>query len=295
MEWTHRMYQKYLDFDWQAAQVRINRHQHFIASIPDESTTVDIHFTHTRSTRADAIPAIFCHGWPGSFFEFDRVVDDLANPSDPSQPAFHVVVPNIPGFMWSSPPHRTAWTMKDTARVYDKLMHALGYSSYCAQAGDWGMFIARELGAQHPGCKAVHLNFCPVPLPEDLTPSDLTEREKRLEVRCDDWLDNHLGYAVCMRSRPHTIGVALADNPLGIMIWVGEKYLELADPKNQDDAWEEATLTQVCLYYFSGCIMVCAGLQLPINPVSLCSLILTTISSNRRLLYHSKFTLLLTT
>lgn len=262
MGWTHRMYNKYLNFDWQAAQVSINRHKHYIATIPDEKTTVDIHFTHTVSKRSDAIPIVLIHGWPGSFFEFDRVVDQLVDPEDESQPAFHVVVPNIPGFMWSSPPPRRGWTMQDTARLYDKLMHALGYHAYVAQAGDWGMFAGRELGAKYDGCKAVHLNFCPTPLPEDLKESDLTEREKKVEVRCQDWLDDHLGYAVCMRSRPHAVGVAFADNPVGIMMWVGEKYNELAAPQNQDDAWEEAALTQVCLYYFSGSIMVSSGQQL---------------------------------
>jgi pimeloyl-ACP methyl ester carboxylesterase len=216
--------------------------------VSDENITVDIHFTHTRSTNPDAIPLILIHGWPGSFFEFDRVVDNLAQ-------TFHVVVPNIPGFMWSSPPPRRGWTLSETARLYNKLMHALGYSAYAAQAGDWGMFIARELGSKYTSsCKAVHLNFCYVPLPGDV--KDITEREKRVEARCDDWLDNHLGYAVCMRSRPHTIGVAFADSPVAIMMWVGEKYLELAHPKHMDDRWWDDVLTTVCLYYFSGCIMV---------------------------------------
>ncbi|KPI40406.1 putative epoxide hydrolase [Cyphellophora attinorum] len=246
---THKLYNKFVNFDWQVAHNHIQRHQHFIATIPDENTTVDIHFTHTRSSNPDAIPLLLIHGWPGSFFEFDRVVDDLAK-------TFHVVVPNIPGFMWSSPPPRRGWTLSDTARLYNKLMHALGHTAYAAQAGDWGMFIARELGSKYTSsCKAVHLNFCPTPLPDNLESSDLAEREKRVEARCDDWLDNHLGYAVCMRSRPHTIGVAFADNPVAIMMWVGEKYLELAHPNHMDEKWWDDVLTTVCLYYFSGCIM----------------------------------------
>ncbi|ETN41247.1 uncharacterized protein HMPREF1541_03182 [Cyphellophora europaea CBS 101466] len=255
MDWTHRLYNKYLDFDWPAAQDHLNRHNHYIASIPDENTSVDIHFTHTPSPSPDGIPLILIHGWPGSFAEFDRVVDCFANPPSSDMPSFHVVVPNIPGFMWSSPPHRKGWTLQDTARLYHKLMLSLGYSAYVAQAGDWGMFIARELGAKYPACEAVHLNFCPTPLPEDLKDSDLTEREKMVNDRCDDWLDDHLGYAVCMRSRPHTVGVGFIDHPVGIMMWVGEKFNELANPDNQDEKWEQIILTQVCLYHFSGCMM----------------------------------------
>lgn len=117
------------------------------------------------------------------------------------------------------------------------------------------MFVARELGAKYPECKAVHLNFNPVPLPEHLNDADLMERERRANEKCEDWLNNHLGYAVCMRSRPHTIGVAIVENPVGIMMWVGEKYDELCNPLNQDEIWEDAILTRVSLYYFSRCAM----------------------------------------
>ena len=269
MEWIHSLYTKFLAFDWPAAQRHLNCHNHFLAQIPDPisshpimSHTLTIHFTHTRSSLPDAIPITLIHGWPGSIHEFDRVVDLLTNPP-PGKQAFHVVVPSIPGFLWSSPPPKRGWTMQDTARIFHLLMLSLGHDKYVAQAGDWGMFVARELGAnpefkQH--CKAVHLNFCPTPLPDNLTDEDLTEREKRIEKRCRNWLDEHLGYAVMMRTRPHTLGVSLVDNPFGIMMWVGEKYLELVNPEHLIDPdfkekWDEATLTTVCLYYFSGCMM----------------------------------------
>jgi pimeloyl-ACP methyl ester carboxylesterase len=269
MDWIHYMHQELLEFDWPSAQEHLNRHAHFLASVPDEETghTVTIHFTHTRSTSPSAIPLILVHGWPGSVHEFDRVVDALASPSDPSTQAFHVVVPSIPGFLWSSPPPKRGWTMQDTARVFHKLLLELGYEKYVAQAGDWGMFVARELGANpefNRHCRAVHLNFSPTPLPAHLKNEDLTEREKKVEERCQDWLDEHLGYGVMMRTRPHTLGVSLLDNPLGILLWVGEKYLELVNPEHYSastsdtewaEKWEEALLTTVCLYYFSGCMM----------------------------------------
>lgn len=241
-------------------QAHLNRNEHFIATIDDEGSPLKVHFTHTRSTKADpnAIPIILVHGWPGSFHEFDRVVDSLANPTSVSDPAFHVVVPSLPGFCWSSPPPRRGWTMQDTARVFHKLMLELGYTSYVAQAGDWGSFVAREMGARFDECKAVHLNFCPVALDAGINEADLTPRERKVKVRCQNWLDNHLGYAVCMRTRPHTIGVALADNPVGILAWVGEKYLEAVSPakiEQVDPQWDNAILTTCALYYFTDCIM----------------------------------------
>lgn len=265
MLWIHDLYNKFLTFDWPAAQDHLNRVSHHLARIPDPVSghTLTIHFTHTVSRRPSSIPIILIHGWPGSIHEFDRVIEPLSNPSDPNQQAFHVVVPSIPGFLYSSPPPQRGWTMQDTARIFNLLMLGLGYDKYVAQAGDWGMFVARELGA-HPEfsqhCRAVHLNFSPTPLPDQLKETDLNPREKQLEARCQDWLDNHLGYAVMMRTRPHTLGVSLVDNPVGIMMWVGEKYLELVNPAHMEDPafrreWEEAMLTTVCLYYFSGCMM----------------------------------------
>ena len=87
--------------------------------------------------------------------------------------------------------------MKDTARVFHKLMLRLGYKQYTCQAGDWGQFVARELGAQYSGaCKVVHLNYCPGALPPELSEADLTERERKAREKGQDWRTAHVGYAV---------------------------------------------------------------------------------------------------
>ncbi|KAL3467670.1 Alpha/Beta hydrolase protein [Aspergillus heterothallicus] len=253
LEWFHRLYQKWInEFDWIAVQQHLNRHPHFLAHIQDEGHNLDIHFTHVVSQRKNAIPLLLIHGWPGSFYEFDRVVDQFVAPESSTDAAFSVVVPSLPGFCWSSNPPRRGWTLQDNARVLDHLMGLLGYDSYVVQAGDWGSFVARELGSKYRRCKAVHLNFSPAT--EDL-PSQ-SDSEKRRAERSQDWLDNHLGYAVCMRTRPQTLGFALSDNPIGILSWVGEKYHELVAPARWNDPeWDHIILTQVSLYYFTDCIM----------------------------------------
>lgn len=257
--WFQRLHKKWRDdFDWTAVQAHLNRHAHFFADIQDDhqqqTHELRIHFTHTKSSRPDAIPIILIHGWPGSFYEFDRVVDALANPENDSDPAFHIVVPSLPGFCWSSPPPRRGWTLQDNARVFNTLMNSLGYHSYVTQAGDWGSFVARELATKFPECKAVHLNFCPVEIDPNAT--DLTPREEMVKKRYDAWLDDHLGYAVCMRTRPQTIGVALTDNPVGILSWVGEKFDEAAAPQAVVlEEWDQAILITSALYYLTDCIM----------------------------------------
>lgn len=258
MPWAKRLYQKFVDLDWPATQRHLNRLEHFIATVQDPqdpSITLDVHFTHTKSSNPSAIPILCVHGWPGSFHEFDKVVEPLANPPAGVDTAFHVVVPSLPGFAWSSPPPRRGWTQADTARIFNRLMLMLGYTSYTAQAGDWGMFVARELGSKYSECKGVHLNFSPTPLPPELKPEDLTDRERHTVARSQDWLDKHLGYAVLMRTRPQSLSLMLHDNPMGILIFVGEKYIELSNPEiHNDAAWDEVILTTSALYYFSDCI-----------------------------------------
>ena len=144
----------------------------------------------------------------------------LLDPKDDSQPVFDLVVPSLPGFCWSQGPPR-GWKLQDTARMYDVLMKRLGYTSYAAQAGDWGHWVVRELGSgRYPACKAVHTNMCPGAPPAEYK---MNEKEKRAMDRAQWWMgeklnEGHMGYAIEMRTRPQTIGVAFNDNPVGIMM-----------------------------------------------------------------------------
>lgn len=204
LEWTTHLYSTWTEsFSW-------HRQQDLINSLPQFTTEIEgltVHFVHRRSPRPDASPLLLIHGWPGSFFEFHQIIQPLAEPDTNDVPAFHVVVPSLPGFCFSSPPPRPGWHPgRDNARIFHGLMRRLGYADggYVVQAGDWGQFAARELGSKYTaepaggGCRAVHLNWCPGPLPSS---EDTTDREKKVEGRVKDWLENHLGYAVMMRSR----------------------------------------------------------------------------------------------
>jgi len=139
-------------------------------------------------------------------------------------------------------------------------MLRLGYTEYVAAGGDWGHWVVRELGANPRyanSCKAIHTNMCPSqpPVPE----SEWTQREKTAQDMTNWWLgkpghEDHMGYAIEMRTRPQTIGIAFSDNPVGILSFVGEKYHELVDPKFHsldDSRFVDDVLTTVCLYYFT--------------------------------------------
>ena len=115
-------------YDWRATERRLNR-------LPHYRTTVDglpVHFIHVRSPIADAVPLIMTHGWPGSFFEFEQVIEPLADPAafgEPSRPAFHVIVPSLPGYGFSDAPTKPGWNIHRIAAAWAELMDRLGYST----------------------------------------------------------------------------------------------------------------------------------------------------------------------
>ena len=54
-------------------------------------------------------PLLLVHGWPGSVWEFYKIIPMLTNPSEyggSSEDAFEVIAPSIPGFGFSEAPRK---------------------------------------------------------------------------------------------------------------------------------------------------------------------------------------------
>jgi hypothetical protein len=65
----------------------------------------------------------------------------------------------------------------------------------------------------------------------------------------------HSYFADCPR-QPQTIGVAFNDSPIGILMWIGEKYNEECDPDLQGNPEHlDAILTTCSLYFLTACTM----------------------------------------
>ncbi|GAA5858766.1 hypothetical protein JCM8547_004978 [Rhodosporidiobolus lusitaniae] len=251
------------NFDPEALEKHLNSFNHFTVEIEGLS----IHFLHHASPRADATPLVLCHGWPGGFHEFLHTIPLLTSPSDASQPAFHVVVPSMPGYAWSSAPPRSDWVMDDTARVFNKVMLGLGYDSYVSQGGDWGSITARCLGALFKeNCKATHLNFCPTPAPWPLNklspqtlvaymPTFLLGGEQKLKQiqRGIAYLEKGSAYNVMQTLTPRTPAYGLNDSPIGLLAWIGEKiYPSIEKAQGPNPTMNRAALyTTVSIYWFN--------------------------------------------
>ncbi|MBJ7291095.1 epoxide hydrolase family protein [Williamsia sp.] len=209
-------------YDWRRVEARLN-------ALPQFRTDIDglgIHFIHVRSSRPDATPLLLTHGWPGSVCEFLDVIEPLTEPAG-SEPAFHLVIPSLPGFGFSDKPARQGWNIERIADAWATLMARLGYERYAAQGGDWGALVTARMGerdADH--LLAIHLNMPMAPPDPDTTP---TEREQQIIAASKEHSRYRTGYFKQQSTRPQTVGYALVDSPVGQAAWIVEKFWDWTD------------------------------------------------------------------
>lgn len=246
-----RLASAFRDLDWDGFAERVNRYPAFVT----ESDGERLHFVHARSECDDAVPLLLLHGWPGSFLEFGEIIPMLVAGGRP----FHIVCPSLPGYGFST---RRLDRPCNTTAIADRiaaLMQSLGYSHYLVQGGDWGSLIASEIARRHPHqCIGLHLNFVAIqPPPADDPALAAIEPEE------SKWLDRNrqnmasgMGYYAIQSTRPQTLAVALADSPLGLLAWLGEKYLAWsdADECGRSLMSDQAILDQVALYWLTASI-----------------------------------------
>jgi len=238
-------------YDWRAQEARINRFDQFTTEIDGQT----IHFIHERSQRADAIPVLFIHGWPGSILEFCALIEPLTHPKDRKTPAFDVIVPSLPGFGFSGPTTSRGWDPRRMAKALIVLMDRLGYPKYGIQGGDWGATVALLMARLAPGrVIGLHLNLIPVAPPSPDAIRELTVEERR---RYTEWWDEKRStFFNLQSSEPQTIAYALTDSPVGWLAWLVEKFQDLTD--NDGDFLHtvdrDKFLTDVALYWLTGTV-----------------------------------------
>ena len=230
-------------YDWRAAERRLNR-------LPNFSTEIDgerIHFVHMRGDGSKP-PILLLHGWPGSFLEFERLLDPLA------ADGHEVVAPSLPGFAFSKPITGIIGPRRAGELMHGLMVRLFGQSRYIVQGGDWGASIGSWMAHTHPDALlGFHTNWIGV-FADDAEPT--TAEEQELISRRAAILDWETGYSHEQETRPQTLGVAMADSPVGAAGWILEKFGTWADlPRRADgspDLWsrfsEEQLLTNIMLY-----------------------------------------------
>jgi len=124
------------EFDWKKSEKDLNTLPQFQTVIQCEGfEPLRIHFIHSRSKAKDAIPLLFCHGWPGSFLEGRKLLQPLTEETD-GQPSFHVVIPSLPNYGFSDGTSKRGFSNVQYAETLHKLMLKLGYNEYVTQGGE---------------------------------------------------------------------------------------------------------------------------------------------------------------
>lgn len=235
-------------YDWRAFEARLN-------DIGQFSTTIDglqIHFLHRRSPRPDAAPLLLTHGWPGSIAEFVHLVDELAEPTAAGAPAFHVVVPSLPGFGFSGKPSTTGWGVATIAGAWVELMNRLSYDEFLAHGGDWGGVVTTVLGGLFPE-RVIGIHSTLAQAPTGLSTDGLTDQERAWADGTRDFWRDRAAYAKQQSTRPQTIGYSLVDSPVGLLAWIFDKFAEWTD--TEDTPFERISvdriLDDVTLYWLT--------------------------------------------
>jgi pimeloyl-ACP methyl ester carboxylesterase len=248
------------DYDFGRLEARLNALPQFTTAIDG----VDIHFIHVRSPHDDALPLIMTHGWPGSIVELLETIGPLTDPTahgGDAADAFHLVLPSLPGYGFSSEPKELGWNVGRVGMAWAELMKRLGYDRYVAQGGDVGAAVTDTMSRQAPtGLIGIHTNLLVAVLGiGDQLPAE-SEQERAAHAARKEFTESGFGYFLEMATRPQTIGYALLDSPLAMAAWLldhdTDSYYKIAgafvDGKPTGNLTRDHILDNITLYWLTG-------------------------------------------
>uniref|UniRef100_A0A914X0J5 Epoxide hydrolase n=1 Tax=Plectus sambesii TaxID=2011161 RepID=A0A914X0J5_9BILA len=267
-------------YDWRRQEATLNSFKHFKTEIEG----VKVHFIHAKPPAGKykrVLPLLLVHGWPGSVYEFYKILplltDPLGNKFKPFGTtdvdfAFEVIAPSIPGYGWSEAPKKTGFGPIAAGRFFSKLMVRLGFKQFYCQGGDWGAIITTATAIIHPErVLGLHLNMfmaSPTSHPAIIAkmvigaflPSlvyDAGEAPKMGFGATFMNLIKESGYFHIQATKPDTVGFSLNDSPLGLAAYILEKfstwthpaYKELPDGGLTRQYTLDELLTNVMIYW----------------------------------------------
>jgi pimeloyl-ACP methyl ester carboxylesterase len=247
-----------MDYDWRACEARLNELPQFTTEIDG----VDVHFIHVKSDHEDAMPLIMTHGWPGSIMELLDTVGPLTDPTahgGEAEDAFHLVLPCMPGYGFSSEPTDLGWNVGRVAQAWAELMRRLGYTRYVAQGGDVGAAVTDVMGRQAPdGLLGIHVNVLVRVL--GVSPPTESDEERAAQAQLDTFMADGSGYFQEMATRPQTIGYAQLDSPVALAAWMldhdTDAYYKISrafvDGEPSGNLTRDHILDNITLYWLTG-------------------------------------------
>ena len=243
-------------YDWRKHEAVLNSFRQFTAPV----TGIDLHFIHEQGRGPAPLPLLLSHGWPGSVWEFYKIIPMLTDPArfgGDARDAFTVVAPSLPGYGFSFAPGQPRFGVSEIADAFAALMtDVLGYRRFAAQGGDWGGFITARLGVSHADRLAgIHVNL--LSLRRDLPrPADPTPEERAYLDDLATWLREETGYQWIQGTKPQTLAFGLTDSPAGLAAWIVEKFRTWSDCGGDVERRfsKDELLTNITLYWVTEAI-----------------------------------------
>jgi len=247
-------------FDWRAQEKRLNSYDRYKIEIDG----APVQFVYRRGKGPNPVPLLVLHGWPWLGDFNSPVVGPLSDPAsyggDPAD-SFDVIVPDLPGFGWSTPVERGDLNYWKIADILHTLMtEVLGYEKYGSLGSDYGALVNSALGHKHaesliglhyghdlPPGMFQHDRYWDLtagaPIPEDASP----------QLR-EDILKFHATYASHVAVHmldAQTLTHGLNDSPVGMLAWLVQRWKKWSDKNGDfDEAFpRDFILTQATAFW----------------------------------------------
>ena len=169
---------------------------------------------------------------------------------EPLSRAFPLVIPSIPGYGFSGPPHARGWQPRRIAAAFADVMAGLGYERYGAQGGDWGSTVTANVADLAPDrLIGLHLNFVVARPPKGERP-ELSEAEADGLAQMAEFRRTGTGYQEIQGTKPQSLGYGLEDSPAGLAGWIVEKFQAWSDCDHVEESFtKDQLLTNVTAYW----------------------------------------------
>ncbi len=259
VDYLRRLLDYWLDgFDWREQERQLNALSHFRTTVDD----IPIHFVHERGKGRHALPLVLTHGWPWTFWDYKDVIGPLTDPAAHGgnpEDAFDVVVPSLPGFVFSTPLTRTGVNWHTTADLWAELMSRLGYARFGAFGEDFGRGVSLQLGHKYAE-RMIGVHVCgsggfPWFSPNErswdlfgpLAPNLPTQTRAAVLAR-QRRVASHLAVQII---DPETLAVGLHDSPAGLASWLVERRRAWSDCGGDVESRfsKDDLLTHIFLYW----------------------------------------------
>lgn len=244
------------DYDWRKQEAAMNAYPQFKTEIEG----MPIHFLHIKGQGPNPTPLLLSHGWPWTFWDYQKVIGPLSDPASHggnAEDAFDLVIPSLPGYGFSTPLTQTGVNFWRTADIFVQLMAGLGYPKFAAHGHDWGAIITAQLGHKYAD-RLIGAHFTTM-LPLDTFTGGTVDEgffsadEQYIAEKNALFFSDGAGYFNMQCTRPQTVAYALNDSPIGLCSWILEKRRSWSDCNGDVESRfsKDDLLTTVMLYWLT--------------------------------------------